>query len=56
MKNDRLKKVTLREAIYGTILKYKAFANRAQKLHVRKSTCCIQTLQNLQLTYWKEVV
>ena len=44
MKNDGLKEVMSREATYGTILKYKAFANRAQKLRIRKSTGCTQTL------------
>jgi len=44
MKNDGLKKGMSREATYGTILKYKAFAIRAQKLRVRKSTCSTQTL------------
>jgi len=44
------------EATYGTILKYKAFAKRTQKLRVRKSTCFIQTLQILQVTCCKEVI
>jgi len=43
MKNDRLKEVMSREATYEkeTILKYKDFANRAQKLHVRKLNCFV---------------
>jgi hypothetical protein len=56
MKNDRLKKVMSKEATFGTVLKYKVFANRAQKLRVCKSTCFIPNLQILQLTCCKEVI